>query len=437
MNPETKLQTDIAETHPGNIQSKDVLVRVENVGKVFCRDLKRSLYYGLKDSISDLIPRSSRGRRLQQNRRLELRKGEFWANKDISFELRRGECLGLIGHNGAGKTTLLKMLNGLIKPDAGRITMRGRVGALIALGAGFNPILTGRENIYVNGSVLGMIRHEIDEKFDAIVAFAEVEDFIDTPVQNYSSGMQVRLGFAIATARQPDVLLVDEVLAVGDKDFRMKCLERMRRLNSEGTSIILVSHNMVDIQRICHRVIVMHSGSPAFEGETSCGIARYETLGQTQTHSSSIKKQNRVELKMFLMESSGGKSDSRVLRMKTGESLKIRLSFYIHEPIPLARVRVFISAAQAGMIASLSSAEQLEIPRLDPGIQDFELVLPELPLRVGGYGIGVSVHGNQTTICYSQQVCGFIEVTEPPIKTGAWGDAGIIAIPASWRAFKK
>ena len=159
-----------------------------------------------------------------------LRDGEFWAVNDVSFELRRGECLGLIGHNGAGKTTLLKMLNGLIKPDAGSITIRGRVGALIALGAGFNPILTGRENIYINGSVLGLSKKEIDGKIDEIIDFAEIGEFIDSPVQNYSSGMSVRLGFSIASSLSPDVLILDEVLAVGDIGFVIKCLNRVRQL---------------------------------------------------------------------------------------------------------------------------------------------------------------------------------------------------------------
>jgi lipopolysaccharide transport system ATP-binding protein len=198
--------------------SADIIVRVEGVSKKFCRDLKRSLWYGLKDTAADLLGgRSSNG----------LRPDEFWALDGVSLELARGECLGLIGRNGAGKTTLLKMLNGLIKPDKGRIELAGRVGALISLGAGFNPILTGRENIYVNGSVLGLTKKEIDSKLAEIVAFAEIDDFIDTPVQSYSTGMQVRLGFAVATAMQPDVLLLDEVLAVGDVAFRAECYERL------------------------------------------------------------------------------------------------------------------------------------------------------------------------------------------------------------------
>src|SRR5690606_19475321 len=182
------------ESPPSAPREQDVRVRVENLGKIFCQDLKRSLWYGAKDSLKDLIPGRTSGRSPGKDGTIPLRKGEFWANQNISFELRKGECLGLIGHNGAGKTTLLKMLTGLIKPDVGRIEMRGRVGALIALGAGFNPILTGRENIYVNASVLGLTRREIDEKIDDIIDFSEIREFIDSPVQNYSSGMAVRLG---------------------------------------------------------------------------------------------------------------------------------------------------------------------------------------------------------------------------------------------------
>lgn len=175
----------------------DVLVKVDNVSKKFCKSLKRSLWYGVKDTVGEMFGRTGG---------CELRNNEFWAVKDVSFELKRGECLGLIGHNGAGKSTLLKILNGLIKPDQGRVEMHGRIGALIELGAGFNPILTGRENIYNKGAILGFTKKEIDRKFDAIVDFAEIEEFIDMPVQNYSSGMKVRLGFAVSAQMDPDVV---------------------------------------------------------------------------------------------------------------------------------------------------------------------------------------------------------------------------------------
>jgi ABC-type polysaccharide/polyol phosphate transport system ATPase subunit len=242
------------------------LITVEGLSKKFCRGLKRSLWYGLTDLGSELI-----GRRDDAAR---LRADEFWAVKDVSFALKRGECLGLIGRNGAGKTTILRMLNGLIKPDQGRIVMRGRVGALIALGAGFNPILTGRENIYVAASVLGIPRKEIDAKFDDIVAFAELPEFIDSPVQSYSSGMSVRLGFAVATALEPDVLLLDEVLAVGDASFRSKCIRRIGALLS-NSAVILVSHDAWSIRRICDAVLWLKNGTAAFHGDTETGMQRY------------------------------------------------------------------------------------------------------------------------------------------------------------------
>jgi lipopolysaccharide transport system ATP-binding protein len=289
---------------PATHSDDEVLVRVEGVSKKFCRSLKKSLWYGLCDIAGELSPFGRRPRIAEaagneslvtsQNQSASggsilpatsdsplatsdgLRPDEFYAVRDVSFELKRGECLGLIGHNGAGKTTLLKMLNGLIKPDAGTITMRGRVGALIALGAGFNPILTGRENIYINGSVLGLSKREIDERMEEIIDFAGVGDFIDMPVQNYSSGMQVRLGFSVATALQPDILLLDEVLAVGDMQFYAKCLNTIGKMRRNGTAFILVSHSMLNIARYCDRVAYMQHGCCEYLGATEGGVARYE-----------------------------------------------------------------------------------------------------------------------------------------------------------------
>lgn len=246
--------------------SNEVLVKVEHVSKKFCKDLKTSLWYGLKDLGSELIG---------QNYQKELRNKEFWAVNDVSFELKRGECLGLIGHNGAGKSTLLKMLNGLIKPDSGSISMKGRIGALIELGAGFNHLLTGRENVFINGQILGFTKKEIAQKFDAIVEFAEMQEFIDTPVQNYSSGMKVRLGFAIAAQLEPDILIIDEVLAVGDMGFILKCFRTIDNLLSK-TAIIFVSHSMPQISRISTNLLLMKNGKETFSGkDISGGIDLY------------------------------------------------------------------------------------------------------------------------------------------------------------------
>jgi len=259
----------------------DVLVRVENVSKRFCRSLKRSLWYGLQDLGSELGGhRHGGGKGLPQSSAdVQLRPDEFWAVKDVSFELRRGECLGLIGRNGAGKTTLLRMLNGLIKPDTGRIELRGRVGAQIALGAGFNPILTGRENIIISSSVLGLTKNEADQRVEEIIDFAEIGEHIDTPVQSYSSGMQVRLGFAIAATLETSILLVDEVLAVGDGRFKVKCANRIRDTMREK-SVILVSHSMENISQLCTSVLVMGHGHSLYLGQATEGIAKYNLISQ-------------------------------------------------------------------------------------------------------------------------------------------------------------
>jgi lipopolysaccharide transport system ATP-binding protein len=249
------------------------LVRVEGVSKIFCRSLKRSLHYGLLDSLGDILP--MRNRKDDENGGPILRKEEFWAVKDVSFELRRGECLGLIGPNGAGKTTLLKMLNGLIKPDKGRIEMHGRVGGLIALGAGFNPILTGRENIYVNGSILGLSKKEIEHKLDEIIDFSELREFIDSPVQSYSSGMAVRLGFAVASSLNPDILLLDEVLAVGDFVFRQKCFERIGSLMHKA-AVVFVSHQAHEVRGLCDQALYLSRGRSVYFGQVSTAFERYE-----------------------------------------------------------------------------------------------------------------------------------------------------------------
>lgn len=242
--------------------SKDMILRVENVSKRFCRSLKRSLMYGLQDIGSEFSLRQHGGGSNLRKSSIDLilRKDEFWALKDVSFELRRGECMGLIGRNGAGKTTLLRLLNGLIKPDTGRIEIRGRVGALIALGAGFNPILSGRENILINASIQGIGARETCKYIDEIIDFSEIGSSIDAPVQTYSSGMQARLGFAAASFMQPDILLVDEVLAVGDRQFQMKCFNRLGQNIKNGSCVILVSHSDHHIVRMTTRCVYLKNG---------------------------------------------------------------------------------------------------------------------------------------------------------------------------------
>lgn len=254
----------------------ETLVKVEGVSKKFCRSLKKSLWYGMQD-----LGREMTG--LRHGGDGHLRADEFWAVEDVSFELKRGECLGLVGHNGAGKTTLLKMLNGLVKPDAGQIQMRGRVGAIIALGAGFNPILTGRENIYVNASVLGLSKREIDERLDEIIEFSEIKEYIDMPVQSYSSGMSVRLGFSIATTIKTDVLILDEVLAVGDENFQAKCFKRIGELLA-NSAVILVSHQAHHIKKNCDAALLLERGKCVAHGASDDVLKEYKLRGSKKAN---------------------------------------------------------------------------------------------------------------------------------------------------------
>lgn len=249
------------------------LISARGLAKKFCLDFRRSLYYGLQDVLAEVFCRSGTTE--------HLRSGEFWALEDASFDLHPGESLGIVGRNGAGKSTLLKLAAGIIKPDRGQLSIRGRVGALIALGAGFNPLLTGRENIYVSAMVLGHSRRDIDGLIEEIIDFSGLHEFIDMPVQNYSSGMYVRLGFAVAVQMEPDIMLVDEVLAVGDSAFQRKCFDRIYQMQAKGTSFVVVSHNPYQIERLCQKATVLSRGrlSPLLDGKDA--VALYHEMSQT------------------------------------------------------------------------------------------------------------------------------------------------------------
>jgi lipopolysaccharide transport system ATP-binding protein len=295
--------------------SEEVLIKAENVSKKFCKDLKRSLFYGAQELCAEFFGLDSG--------HFVLREKEFWALRDVSFSVRRGECLALIGRNGSGKSTLLSILNGIIKPDGGRIEMRGRVTALIQLGAGFNPILTGRENIYINGQILGFTKKEIDRKFDEIVAFSELAEFIDTPVRSYSSGMKVRLGFAVAAQMDPDIMLLDEVMAVGDIGFKVKCINRITEL-MERTAVILVTHSMPEVGRVASGVLMLNKGVQVYyTNNVPEGIEKYynEFTGGKMSVFGDVVKIERI---CVYSASTAGTSKSIV---QYGEDMFIEIDF--------------------------------------------------------------------------------------------------------------
>lgn len=254
----------------------DIAIRVEGLGKQYRIGAVRERYKTLRDQIASVF---SSGR--EKNRQS---KDTIWALKDVSFEIKKGEVVGVIGRNGAGKSTLLKILSRITEPTEGSAEIYGRVGSLLEVGTGFHNELTGRENIFLNGAILGMKRAEIQRRFDEIVAFAEVEKFIDTPVKHYSSGMYLRLAFAVAAHLETEILLVDEVLAVGDANFQKKCLGKMEDVTQKGRTILFVSHNMSSIQKLCPRVVVLNGGEIQYFGPAETGIKQY--LDFVSTHCS-------------------------------------------------------------------------------------------------------------------------------------------------------
>jgi lipopolysaccharide transport system ATP-binding protein len=272
----------------------DIAIKVENLGKSYKighKSVKNDRYTALRDVIANNaknIVRKTRdmmhGRAIVQGDEVE----EFWALKDINFEIKQGERVGILGRNGAGKSTLLKILSRITEPTTGRIRINGRVASLLEVGTGFHPELTGRENIFLNGAILGMSRQEILRKFDEIVDFAEVEKFLDTPVKRYSSGMYVRLAFAVAAHLEPEILIVDEVLAVGDVQFQKKCLGKMEEVGAEGRTVIFVSHNMGTIRNLCSRAVMLSNGKFLLDGDVSSVVDTYLSYGREENTSEVI-----------------------------------------------------------------------------------------------------------------------------------------------------
>jgi lipopolysaccharide transport system ATP-binding protein len=314
---------------------------------------------------------------------------EFWALKDVSFEVQRGEVLGIIGRNGAGKSTLLKILSRITEPSEGRVTINGRVASLLEVGTGFHPELTGRENIYLNGAILGMSRAEIRRKFDEIVGFAEVEKFLDTPVKRYSSGMYVRLAFAVAAHLEPEILVVDEVLAVGDAEFQKKCLGKMSNVASGGRTVLFVSHNLTAIESLCHSCIFLQGGRVSARGATADVLDRY--IGNRQTIkgeadlSTSTGREGTGPVRFARISITDG-NGSNVDRPRVGQTLEMHLRFFgADDARKTARLSV-VFATSRDVTLFICDTGSVRNNGLKIGSNDvLSLKIPELPLSAGTY----------------------------------------------------
>ena len=378
------------------------IITVRNLSKLYRIGARRDRYKTIRSSLTDaaLAP----FRRLKGTREEQVRRDEaIWALKDVSFDVRKGEVVGLIGRNGAGKSTLLKILSEITYPTEGRVEIRGRVGSLLEIGTGFHPELTGRENIFLNGAILGMTRAEIRRKFDEIVAFAEVDKFIDTPVKRYSSGMHVRLAFAVAAHLEPEVLLVDEVLAVGDIQFQKKCLGKMSDVaHGDGRTIIFVSHNMAAIESLCDRCILLHAGALDTDGAVKEVVSHYQasvaehSAGRVDLTAHPGRRKDSIP--MMRTGTLSSQSLSPVAAIRMGEDLSVSVDFVspdrAFKPVLGIVVKNYIGAA----VFSVSN-------RVIPGF-DFKSVregritchLEKLPLMPGTYTIDLYLGDEHLTV---------------------------------------
>ncbi|HZS34081.1 MAG TPA: polysaccharide ABC transporter ATP-binding protein [Methylomirabilota bacterium] len=334
--------------------------------------------------------------------------GVVWALRGVSFEVASGEIVGLIGRNGAGKSTLLRILSRITEPTEGHAVIHGRIGSLLEVGTGFHPELTGRENVYLNGAILGMRRREIDRKFDQIVDFAGVSRHVDTPVKYYSSGMYVRLAFAVAAHLEPDILLVDEVLAVGDLEFQRRCLGKMDEVARGGRTILFVSHHMNQVRRLCQRCIWLDQGEVRLAGTTVEVVAAYERAAMQASTPLDGDRAYSGTGRFVRWELVKPRADEPNFLLESG-ALTVRVLMQVNRPVRHGHFGITLYNADS-QIMWANAASQLV---LEPGLRTFELELPGLPLRPGVYYWHVSLHDEHGLVDYWQCVPELIIGTEP------------------------
>jgi len=381
----------------------DLAIKVSNLGKKYLiRHQQRERYTALRDVIANKF--KSFGSKIFSpftfhHSPFTDSKEDFWALKDISFEIKQGERVGIIGRNGAGKTTLLKLLSRITEPTTGRITLNGRVASLLEVGTGFHPELTGRENVFLNGAILGMSKAEIKRKFDEIVDFAEIEKFLDTPVKRYSSGMYVRLAFAVAAHLEPEILIVDEVLAVGDAAFQKKCLGKMSDIAKEGRTVLFVSHNMGAVLGLCSRAILLDDGKILKEGPVSPVVDQYmgarveqntllnfEKFPRSEGHSA---KALLIDVKLLNHNKIGA------WQLPFGSEIALEVGVNVSEELPILELGIALKTLTGFEIASSLSSHTMRDLSFKPGKYNFRALFQDLNLSPGIYRFGLGLRSNK------------------------------------------
>jgi lipopolysaccharide transport system ATP-binding protein len=397
----------------------DTVISVENLCKSYLvghRSGERERYTALRDVIAREARNFTRkavdafrGRQIVQGDEVE----EFWALKDVNFEVKRGEVIGIIGRNGAGKSTLLKLLSRITEPTAGRIRLCGRVASLLEVGTGFHPELTGRENIFLNGAILGMTRREIRGKFDEIVRFAEVEKFLDTPVKHYSSGMYVRLAFAVAAHLEPEIIVVDEVLAVGDTKFQEKCLGKMKDVATQGRTVLFVSHNMAAIQNLCTRSLLLDRGRLQYDGSSGNCVHSYlageNSLSRREWRRPSIKDPSIKDLAVFGFK----RIVAEVVGRQPEHVLRIDCSF---TGVPIARAVLVAFDISDSLGATIMQALPVATPFITSSnaARDFRFQIRLPPLVPAEYWVTAWIGSHHTETLDLCRDCVSFEIQESP-----------------------
>ncbi len=425
----------------------DLAIRVENVSKCYRIGRVRG-YRTLRENFSEL-PLISTVCRLFGGAAREQQDEEFWALRDVSFEVKAGEVIGVIGRNGAGKSTLLKILSRITKPTTGVIEINGRVGSLLEVGTGFHPELTGRENVFMNGALLGMRKSEIVRRFDEIVAFAEVEKFIDTPVKRYSSGMYVRLAFAVAAHLEPEILIVDEVLSVGDISFQQKCLGKVRDVSTGGRTVLFVSHNMAAVENLCQKIVMLQHGSVVFAGDCHQGIERYvqsvsgggsglssNVIDLTQGVTRRPEYVARPLLRRLELFTNDDKPLNSALPM--GGQFRARVHFHLPKPTDNFQVGLAFESMHGQRLFSPNTLFEpgLTYQREREGDVLLECDIPTLPLVPGEYLMKMFLTVNNQDVDAVEDAIRLTVVESDYFGTGKTPGSGIFVLPHRWRVLE-
>ncbi|QGQ18876.1 ATP-binding cassette domain-containing protein [Cellulomonas sp. JZ18] len=392
--------------------SRPVVVRVDNVSKRFVIRKDKSLK-----------------ERVVNRQRSNTYKEDFWALRDVDLEIHSGATVGLIGPNGSGKSTLLKMVSGILLPDRGSVQVRGRLAALLELGAGFHPDLTGRENVYINASILGLSRSEIDRYFDAIVDFSGIEQFIDTQVKFYSSGMYVRLAFAVAVHVDPDILLVDEVLAVGDEPFQRKCLERIRTFQSEGRTIVLVTHGLDQVAEFCDRAVVLEQGQVVADGSAREGLKKLRADFEAHRQEESARSAGGAGTPKAVFTGISLRTpegDEQHPTIEPGGTLLVAMETRAETRVEAAEIGVAITTPLGLTLYSTTSSMLDSGPVALDGTQHFVFGFPGLPLAPGEYAVRTTLTTPNGDELHTVPVAGEFSVE------GAERSRGPVAVDASF-----